>query len=389
MKSVGLFGCVAMLMISTAAAQPFFEPAPPLPPQDPAPAARPRPANAPNPPNPPARRDVEVEVRGLDAEIRARVNANLRSNRDIGQVYRNGTRFLDRGDWERAIEMFTQVIERRAEHVDGAYYWKAYALGKWGKRGEALAQLAELEKVNPKSRWLDDARALGVELRQASGQAVSADAQNDDELKLIALNGLVEVAPERAIPAVRDLMRKSTSPRLKERALFVLAQSNSPQAKEILAQFARGGGNPDVQLKAVEYLGMQKDNGQLLSEIYAANNDSAVRRRVLQAYMMSRDKDRIFQAARSEQDPELRREAISLLGGMKAEPELLQLYPSETNPDSKRRILHSLRGANSVKALIDIARKETSPELKKEAVQMLTSMHTREATDFLMELVNK
>jgi tetratricopeptide (TPR) repeat protein len=246
MKYVGLFGCMAMMMVGTAAAQPFFEPAPapPLPPQEPTPAARPRPAAVPNPPNPPSRRDVDVEIRGMDAEIRARVNASIRNNRDISQVYRNGTRFLDRGDWERAIEMFTQVIERKAEHLDGAYYWKAYALGKWGKRGEALAQLSELEKVSPKSRWLDDARALGVELRQASGQSVSADAQNDDELKLIALNGLVEVAPERAIPAVRELMRKSTSPRLKERALFVLAQSDSPQAKDILAQFARGGGNP-------------------------------------------------------------------------------------------------------------------------------------------------
>jgi hypothetical protein len=285
--------------------------------------------------------------------------------------------------------MFGQVIDRKGENVDGAYYWKAYALGKSGKRGEALSQLSELEKVNPKSRWLDDARALGVELRQASGQFVSADAQNDDELKLIALNGLVEVAPDRAIPAVRDLMKKSSSPRLKERALFVLAQSDSPQAKETLAQFARGGGNPDVQMKAVEYLGMQKNNGQLLSEIYAANNDTALRRRVLQAYMMSRDKDRVFQAARTEQDSELRREAISLLGGLRAEPELLQLYPNESNPELKRRILHSLRGTNSAKGLIEIARKETSPELKKEAVQMLTSMHTKEATDFLMEIVNK
>ena len=45
-------------------------------------------------------------------------------------------------------------------------------------------------KTNPKSRWLDDAKALRVELRQASGQPVSADIQNDEELKLIALNGL-------------------------------------------------------------------------------------------------------------------------------------------------------------------------------------------------------
>lgn len=285
--------------------------------------------------------------------------------------------------------MFTRVIERKGERLDGAYYWKAYALGKAGKRDEALGQLAELERANPKSRWLDDARALNVELKQASGIAVSGDVQNDEELKLIALNGLVDVAPDRAIGAVRELLKKSSSPRLKERALFVVAQSDTPQAKEILAQYARGTGNPDLQLKAVEYLGMQRNNGQLLSEIYAANSDGAVRRRVLHAYMMSRDKDRVLQAARGEQDVELRREAISLLGNMKAEPELVQLYGSESNPDLKKRILRSLRGANAAKSLVDLARKESSPELKREAVQMLTSMRSKEATDFLMELVNR
>jgi HEAT repeat protein len=228
-----------------------------------------------------------------------------------------------------------------------------------------------------------------VELKQASGIAVSGDVQNDEELKLIALNGLIDVAPDRAIPAVRDLLKKSSSPRLKERALFVLAQSDSPQSRDILVQFARGNGNPDLQLKAVEYIGMQKNNGQLLSEIYASNTDSAVRRRVLQSYMMARDKERLVQAARTEQDVELRREAISLLGGLKAEPELVQLYATETNQDIKKRIIHSIRGANSAKGLVDIFRKESNPELKREVVQMLSSMRTKEATDFLMELVNK
>jgi HEAT repeat protein len=213
--------------------------------------------------------------------------------------------------------------------------------------------------------------------------------QNDEELKLIALNGLMEVAPDRAIPSVRDLLKKSSSPRLKERALFVLAQSEATQAREILAQFAKGSGNPDLQLKAVEYLGMQKNNGQLLSEIYASTTDRAIRRRVLQSYMASRDKDRLMNAARNEQDAEVRREAISLLGGLKAEPELLQLYSSETNQDLKKRIIHSVRSTNSARGLVEIFRKESSPELKREVVQMLSGMRTKEATDFLMEIVNK
>jgi tetratricopeptide (TPR) repeat protein len=370
---------VVVLLCGTSAVfgQPMFAPAPP---PDPAPA--PSPAQAPRPPNPP-------DPKALAAEIRDRVQVSIRNSRNIDDLYRTGTRYLDRGDWARAAEAFTAVIDRKAERMDGAYYWKAYALGKAGRRDEAVALLSELERVSPKSRWLDDARALSVELRQASGIAVSGDVQNDEELKLIALNGLIDVAPERAIPAVRDLLRKSSSPRLKERALFVLAQSDAPQSRDILAQFAKGSGNPDLQLKAVEYLGMQKNNGQLLSEIYASNNDAAVRRRVLQAYMMSRDKDRILQAARSEQDVEVRREAINMLGALRAEADLLQLYSSESNQEIKKRIIHSMQGTNSAKGLVEIFRKESSPELKREVVQILSGMRTKEATDFLMELVNK
>ena len=158
-------------------------------------------------------------------------------------------------------------------------------------------------------------------MRQAAGQPLSADVQNDEELKLIALNGLVDTAPDRAIPAIKELLKKSSSPRLRERALFVLAQSDSAPAREILAQYAKGSGNPDLQLKAVEYLGMhrRKENLPLLSEIYNANPDIEIQRAVLRAYMMQREKEPLLLAARTEKDPDLRREAVMMLGGMRAD----------------------------------------------------------------------
>jgi len=39
------------------------------------------------------------------------------------------------------------------------------------RRDEALATIAELRKAFPNSRWLDDAKALEVEVRQASVSA--------------------------------------------------------------------------------------------------------------------------------------------------------------------------------------------------------------------------
>jgi HEAT repeat protein len=379
MKSlfVGICGAAALC------AQPFPVPAPAVSPFHYAPQASPVPSVAPAP---------FLDGRLIAAQVRANVNIAI-SGKDRDREerrYRDATRHLDKAEWDKAIEAFTAVLEVKGERQDGAYYWKAYALGKVGRREEAVALLNELEKASPKSRWLDDAKALRIELRQAAGQPLSTDIQNDEELKLIALNGLVDSSPERAIPALRELLKKSSSPRLKERALFVLAQSGSPQSREIIAMYAKGAGNPDLQLKAVEYLGTQgRENLPLLSEIYAGSTDSAIRRRVLRAYLHAREKDRLLEAAKGEADPDLRREAIMFLGSMRAEMELQQLYSSESKPELRRHILHGLMAAQSAKGLVEIARKETNPELKREAVQMLSNMKSKEATDYLMELISK
>ena len=54
---------------------------------------------------------------------------------------------------------------------------------------------------------------------------------------------------------IDKILRGTGSPRLKERALFVLAQNGTPQARQIVMDIAKGGGNPDLQAKAVTYLG--------------------------------------------------------------------------------------------------------------------------------------
>ena len=60
-----------------------------------------------------------------------------------------------------------------------------------------------------------------------------------EELKLLALQGLQHSDPEQAVPMIEKILQGPQSPRLKQRALFVLAQSNAPRAREVLANFAR------------------------------------------------------------------------------------------------------------------------------------------------------
>ena len=91
--------------------------------------------------------------------------------------------------------------------------------------------------------------------------------------------------------------------------------------------------------------------------------------------------------AKSEKHGELRSESIRQLGNLRASEQLAQLYGSESEVKVKQDIVRSLRNASDAKGLVDIARKESNSELKKSIVSALSTMKSKEATDYLMELL--
>jgi HEAT repeat protein len=309
--------------------------------------------------------------------------------------YESGKQALDNHNYEKAVEVFDKVIDSKnsSSRADGAYYWKAYALNKLGKRDEALAALAELSKQFPQSGWVNDAKALQAEVQQAKGQPVSPENQADEDLRLYAINALMNSDADRAVPLLEGLLNNpKMSPKLKERALFVLAQSRTDKAHEIVGRYAKGASNPDLQLTAVQYLGTFRsaESRQLLADVYKSSNDLTVKRAVLRSFEMSRDFEHLTGIAKSEQNVELRSEAIRQLGNLHDEqsvPTLVSIYSSESDKNIKREILNSLANQGAVKQLIDCARKESDPELKRDAVRRLSQMKSKEALDYLAELL--
>jgi HEAT repeat protein len=309
--------------------------------------------------------------------------------------YESGKQALDNHNYEKAVEVFNKVIDSKnpSSRADGAYYWKAYALNKLGKRDEALAALAELSKQFPQSGWLNDAKALQAEVQQDKGQPVSPENQADEDLRLYAINALINSDADRAVPLLEGLLgNPKMSPKLKERALFVLAQSRTDKAHEIVGRYAKGGSNPDLQLIAVQYLGTFRSNEsrQLLADVYKSASDVNVRRAVLRSFEMSRDVEHLTGIAKSEQNVELRSEAIRQLGNLRDDQtvaSLVSIYGSESDKNIKREILNSLGNQGAVKQLIECARKESDPELKRDAVRRLSQMKSKEALDFMAELL--
>jgi tetratricopeptide (TPR) repeat protein len=306
------------------------------------------------------------------------------------RLYERGQRALESCRWDEALESFTQVAGRAAARADGALYWKAYTLNKLGRRDEALAALAELRKSYASSRWLDDAKALEIEVKQASGQTVKPESETDEDLKLMALNGIMQSDPDRALPLLENLLKSSQSPKLKERALFVLAASDVPRGRQLLEQVARGGaGDPDLQLKAINFIGARskkQDNRQLLWEIYSGSNDAHVKRALLSAFMAARDKEHLLQAAKTEKSQQLRMDAISMLGASAAQPELWEIYQAETSADVKERILHSMASGGNADRILEVARTEKDPKLRRAAIHSLGSMRSAQTGDNLVSL---
>jgi len=416
------------------------------------------------------KRDREQEK--LDREQERRDREQERADR-LEELYDDGREALEEDRFEQAAAKFTELETMNGPQADAALYWKAYAENRLGKRDLALATLASLKQRFPQSRWQKDAGALEIEVRQSNGQTPHPETQNDEELKMLAIQGLMNSDSERAIPLLEKVLTGSASPKEKSRALFVLAQSGSPKAREVIANIARGQGNPELQRKAIEYLGLfgggvhggihggisggikggvggSQSSGDTLADIYASTTDASVKRAILKSYMLSGDKEHLFAAAKNEKNDELKRDAIRQLGLTGAQNELAQLYAmdisieirkellqafflagdaarlatvaqSDKNPEIRRTAINDLGLVNSPEGnkallaiyaketdrdvredvlnalfiegnaadLVTIARGEKDPELKKAAVQKLSLMDSKEATDFMMELLQK
>ena len=318
-------------------------------------------------------------------------DASERSEKDERESdrYEEGTDAIDDEDWDQAIQAFRDVASMKGSRADGALYWMAYALHKSGRRSEAISAIDALKKNHPQSKWLDDAKVLEIEARQAGGERVRPERIADDDLKMIAINSLMHSDPEKAYPLLEKIVRGTSAKKIKERALFILAQSPDPRAQKLIGDIARGNANPDLQKDAVKYIGIHggSQNRAVLSEVYASAKTRDVKKEVLHAFMIAGDKERVLAAAKSEPDAELREDAIHLLGVMGARTELASLYANETSRNVKEEIIQGLFISGDSARIGELARTEKDPQLRREAIRKLGLMGgTTTAT--LMSLYN-
>lgn len=300
------------------------------------------------------------------------------------QLYKNGTASMNSEQWQNAIDQFSKI---KGSKADGAMYWKAYAQNKLGQREAALETTGSLMKQYPRSTWVNDARALEIEIRGASGQATASAPDGDDDLKLYAINGLVNMDPERAVPLLEQVLSGSQSVKIKERALFVLSQSSSTRAQDLMAKIARGQVQPELQAKAIHNLGISGKK-TLLSDIYAAAGSTETRRAALKAMGIAGAKDALLAAARSERDAQLRKDAINGLAIAGGREQLRQLYKETTDTQAKRDLIHSAAVTGDRDLLMNAVQSESDVEIRREALRTFGSAGGPDTPAFLVNTYN-
>ena len=260
--------------------------------------------------------------------------------------YAVGTRAMDENRWPDAVSAFDRVINEKGKRVDAAFYWKAYSLNKLGKTPLAIATCDQLRSQFADSTWNKDCAVISMDGKadpklRADQMRMNADIHapkvriapfavwsdgfgdrvvpgSDEDLKILAMNSLLNKDPATAIPLLRGILSGNQSMNVKKHALFVLAQSKSPEAEAILHDAAMGKLDPQLQGEAIRSMAVfqGKRANDTLAEAYRTTTDPKIKKSIISAMFITKDAPRMVEMAKNEKDLEVKRTIVSQLALM-------------------------------------------------------------------------
>src|SRR6202008_4098310 len=173
--------------------------------------------------------------------------------------------------------------------------------------------------------------------------------------------------------------RDACSGALREKALFIVSQKQSPETANILMGVARSDPDSEIREKAVFWLSQVPGSTPLLESILQGNGDENIKEKAL--FSLSQQNEPRAQQAlrefalRESESGDLREKAIFWLGQRRSTENtefLRTLYSRLTNQDLKEKILFSLsqqRGSGNEQWLMNIAvNPKEDIELRKKAL---------------------
>lgn len=308
---------------------------------------------------------------------------------------------IDEGKYEQAVATFNNFIEAYPTHrnVDAAYYWLAYSFEKQNRLREADAALAALVQRFPRSEWAADANKLKIKVKTRLDPQGASVPDGDAELKIIALQALCQNDRARCAALVAETLRSSSSPRVKEAIVLLLARYGGPEAVPTLIQMARGEPDAKLRMRAITALGRTGDERALdvlrelaLSPTYADESPADSAMHALREHESPRAVALLGEVVQNGKNLAARQHAASLLSQRPGEPvvdELFRLYDAVQDVQVRKYIVAGLGNRRSPRAaarLVEIARSAGDVELRKTAVRAIPNRGEEQDLDVLLSL---
>lgn len=361
------------------------------------------------------------------------------------KAYDHAQQLLGSEDFRSAARAFGEF---RAEHPDhdlaaSAAYWEAFSLYRVGD-SRRLQQAREL-LIEAGKRYGDEAsedreellaRIEGRLARLGDAEAAEeiqrrSEGDDDEAVRIAALNALLNMDSERALPILSRLVRDhESSAELREQAVFLISQQSGQQVSELLLEVARNDPSPSVRGQAIFWLGQAggEEAVMALEQVLETEQDPEILGNALFALSQTdspRAVELLSQVARDERfDDELRGNAVFWLG-QKGDPEIPQLlrelYKETDDPVMKEKLIFGLSqggtegtsewlleiatdpeestelrktalfwagqsGEIGAHQLMEIYRSTDDLEMKEQIIFVLSQSDSKEAVDALLEL---
>jgi len=321
------------------------------------------------------------------------------------RVFDEGRNLIANEEWAKAAEKFNEVATRypQSERVDASMYWLAFALKKQERLREADQILDRLQAEFPRSSWKDDARTMRIEIAPRIGnrKLVFDEVQNadKDEIKLMALQSLFEVDPERALTVAASILKADSgaSKGLQEGAVALLGERGGEKAAPLLLEVAQSGSETRIRVAAI--VGLKNSTNErflsLLQDLAQNSDDETIVAASVFA-LSQQDGERTTEILRqlflSAKSLKMRKQALYFFGqrgGARVVESLIQIYDAEKDETLKAQILFSLSEAKqseAVRKLIQVARTDSSLKLRQTALYFLSQSTDPEAKKFMAEM---
>ena len=207
----------------------------------------------------------------------------------------------------------------------------------------------------------------------------------DIDQRIQALGYLIQYDADKVIPVLRQIALEAQQPGPAGRALFVLAQSGKPEARETVVEVAKTGPEP-IRVVAVRELGRfgGPEISKELLQVYSVS-DLPVKSQVVKSLGERQDQPALLTIVRQEKNLELRNRAIVTLGNAGGNATLRDLYRT-ASIGMKRPIIQALIRARGEDELIDIAKAEQDVALRDEIHAYLKMLGTPKSREYLQKV---